>query len=255
MTAAYITTMAVITGGTLAAVFPTRRTPYLGVVSWMLGSLLNELPFALGYVLAVSTGLALGAGALDSPAGVVLIGTCALVLLGLVELVLRASATSRAVETALAHDLGTRPAPVTGEAPLRRLARIMLLPLPLRPLEVERTREVIGGPAHEFRVDLLHRRGRQGGGPVLVHVRGRQLPFGGGDREPDPCCTASPARGGCASASRTTRAAPAGPCSRSCARRWSSTGHGGTPGTTAPIPPRSSSAAAPPVHDSHRWPP
>ncbi|MGH3300335.1 MAG: hypothetical protein ACRDOK_01425 [Streptosporangiaceae bacterium] len=77
-------TFAIVAWCTLLALAPPRRTMALGLISFLFGFVLNELPFPAFCYLLVSTLLAIGPGGLDSSADLAVVGLAAATAAGLV---------------------------------------------------------------------------------------------------------------------------------------------------------------------------
>jgi acetyl esterase/lipase len=144
----------------------------IGVFARVPALVVNELPFAAGYLLTASIALALAQGDLDSVGGAV-IGVAALVvLLGLGVIVRRALRADRA--------LGNT------DPPPRPWGRILLAPLPAFRREVTRTRNLSYGEGPRHTLDVYCRRDRPAGVPVVVHFHGGAFRSGNKNREARP---------------------------------------------------------------------
>lgn len=208
----YFWAMAVVSVYTLAALRPLHRPPF-GFVSFMLGYLLNELPFiAFAWVLAWTLS-ALSQGDLASTGGLAGLGLAVVTTLGLVEIVRRGSLAGEAVEHSLDRDAGPglRSVRGSGDRPRwRRLARVLFTPLPLWSRDVQRIRNIRYGDAgRRHRLDLYRPRSRpEGGSPVFVHFHGGHFRGGGKSREARPLLYRLASRGWlCASANYRLREA------------------------------------------------
>ena len=184
----WVTIIAVYTGLVL---WPPRRPRALALAVFFLSHLVNELPFiALGVLLAGAV-LALLHGDLGSAGGVAVLGLAALTALGLLEVARRGLLARPAIERSLDQELGCGWRLLAGrgdQSRWRRLARNLLAPLPLRPLNVQRIKNISYGAAgRRNRLDVYRGRGRvAGGGPVLVHFHGGHFQMGGKSREARP---------------------------------------------------------------------
>ncbi len=183
--------VAIIALYTVLVLWPPRRPRALAVAVFVVSHLVNELPFiALGVLLA-GTVLALVHGDLASTGGLAVLGLAALAALGLLEVARRGLLARPVVERSLDQELGRAWRSATGrsgQSRWRRLARNLLAPLPLRPLNVQRIRNINYGEAgRRNRLDVYRRRGSvAGGGPVLVHFHGGHFQIGGKSREARP---------------------------------------------------------------------
>jgi acetyl esterase/lipase len=185
-------TAAVVAWCTLLALVPLRRPFALGVMSFLLGFVLNELPFVVFYFLIVSTLLGIGPGGLDSPDDWAAVGLTVAATAGLVVVAWRGLRAGPAVDRALGEGLGPgwRTAPGVGMAArLRRLplARIAFGPFLFRRRDVERIANIsYGNAGRENLLDLYLHRTRPPGGPILVHLHGGALFMGKKNREALP---------------------------------------------------------------------
>jgi acetyl esterase/lipase len=182
----------------------------------------NELPFAVGYLLIASVVLALTQGDLESPGGVVVAGLAGLDLLGLAVVVRRALRAHRALENP--------------EPPRRPWRRILRAPLRTsgRNLVTVRNLPYDGGP-HQT-LDVYHRRDRPAGVPVVLHLHGGGFYSGNSRREARPLTSHLVHRGAvCVSANYRLRphATPAEQLADTCtAIEWvkaHATEYGGDP--------------------------
>ena len=139
------------------------RTPALVV---------NELPFAAGYLLIASIALALAQGDLASMGGAVVGVAAVVVLVGLGVIVLRALRADRALGNA---------GPTS-----RPWMRILRSPLPAFRRDVARTRNLSYGEGARRTLDVYHRRDRPVGAPVVVHFHGGGFRSGNKNREARP---------------------------------------------------------------------
>jgi len=187
-------TAAVVACCTLLALAPLRRPFALGVMSWFLSSLLNELPFFVFYLLLVSTLLGIGPGGLDSPTDWAAAGLTVAATAGLAVVAWRGLRAGPAAGRALSEGLGagwrTDLENAGVAARLRRrlpLARIVFGPFFFRRRDVERVANISYGDAgRKNLLDLYRHRAHPPGGPVLVHLHGGFLFMGKKNREALP---------------------------------------------------------------------
>ena len=144
--------------GTACALTCWRR---LGAFAGVPALIVNELPFAAGYLLIASIALALAQGDLDSVGGAIVGGAGLVVLVGLAVIVRRALRADRA--------LGN-PAP-----PSRPWSRILRAPLPAFRRDVTRMRNFSYGEGSRRTLDVYCRRDRPAGVPVVLHFHGGAL--------------------------------------------------------------------------------
>lgn len=191
MPGGYLELVTIVGLYTVLVLRPPRRPRALAVAVFFVSHLVNELPVvALGALLA-GTVLALIGGDLASTGGLAVLGLAALAAVGLLEVARRGLMARSVVERSLDQELGRGWRSVTGlgrQRRWRRLARDLLAPLPLRPLNVQRIRNVSYGEAgRRNRLDVYRRRDlAQGVGPVLVHFHGGHFRTGGKSREARP---------------------------------------------------------------------
>jgi acetyl esterase/lipase len=187
----YLELVAIIALYTALVLRPPRRPRGLAVAVFLVSNPVNELPvLALGALLA-GTVLALVGGDLASAGGLAILGLAGLATLGLLEVARRGLLAGRVVDRSLDQDLDRdwrSVAGAPGRSRWRHLARGLLAPLPLRPLNVQRIRNVSYGEAGRHnRLDLYCRRGSsERPGPVLVHFHGGHFRSGGKSREARP---------------------------------------------------------------------
>ena len=151
----YLLTIALVTWCTFFALLPIREGRTAGLVSWLFGFLINELPFVAFFWVAASTLLAAVQGDLASPIGLTAFGLAILTTGGLAVIVWRARQTRPAVEQALAMALGAGwrsgiDAGMVGR--LRRhlpLSRILFGPFFVRRRDVRRVANIPYGDAGE----------------------------------------------------------------------------------------------------------
>jgi hypothetical protein len=206
-------TTAIVACCTLLALAPLRRPLALGIISFLFGFVLNELPFVAFYYLLVSTWLAIGQGGLDSPSDWAAAGLAVLAAAGLVVVAWRGLRTGPAVNRALSEGLGAgwRTALDAGMAArLRRLplARILFGPFFFRRRDVERVANIsYGNAGRKNLLDLYRHRSHPPVGPILVHLHGGALFMGKKNREALPLLYRTPGlrRNGCTAVLRGTR--------------------------------------------------
>jgi len=177
---------------TLLAAAPPRRPLALGVVAYLCGWVVSELPFAAFCYLLVST-LLVPAGQRDLAAGL-----AAAITAGLVLIAWRGLRAGPAVDQALDEGLGADwrsgldPSLVASLRSRLPLARIMFAPFFYRRRDVERIANISYGSAgRKNLLDLYRHRGQcsagqTGGGPILVHLHGGALFMGKKNREARP---------------------------------------------------------------------
>ena len=189
----YLLTMALLAWCTLCALLPIQDGRTAGLVSWLFGFLLNELPFVAFFWLAASTLLAAVQGDLASPIGLTAFGLAILTTGGLAVIVWRARQTRPVVEQALAMALGAGwrsciDAGMVGR--LRRrlpLSRILFGPFFVRRRDVRRVANIPYGDAGKRNLlDVYHHPGTPSGGPVLVYLHGGGFRRGRKNREARP---------------------------------------------------------------------
>lgn len=132
----------------------------------------NELPFAAGYLLIASIALALAQGDLDSVGGVVVGVATLAVCIGLGVIVLRALRADRALGNA---------AP-----PSRPWTRILRAPLPAFRRDVVRTRNLSYEEGARRSLDVYRRRDRPIQAPIVMHFHGGGFRSGNKSREARP---------------------------------------------------------------------
>ena len=161
----YLLTIALVTWCTFFALLPIREGRTAGLVSWLFGFLLNELPFVAFFWLAASTVLAAVQGDLASPIGLTAFGLAILTTGGLAVIVWRARQTRPVVEQALAMALGAGwrsgiDAGMVGR--LRRqlpLSRILFGPFFVRRRDVRRVANIpFGDAGKQNLLDVYHQR-------------------------------------------------------------------------------------------------
>ena len=169
MPVGYLITVLLVGAFTAIALAPPTRPRVVADPAYVLGMVINEVPhLAAGLPLAVATGLALAGGDLGRDlASVALLTSAGVVTLGLGLLARRAMRAPRAVE------VGLRAAGIAApELPRAWAWRAALAPLPVRPRNVVRIRDLHYGEDRRQRLDVYHRRDLPTGGPVLLYLHG-----------------------------------------------------------------------------------
>src|ERR1039458_900384 len=176
--------------GVLGALVPPRRPFILGVLSFVAGFVLNELPFIAAAWLVVSTLLALDQTGLGSPVGVAAVAVAILAMAGLLLVVRRALLTGPALERALTLGLGAGWRASAGHARTRRRimsGRVLLAPFLMRRPDVTRIANLSYGDAgRKNLLDVYHGRPGTAKKPVLIHLHGGALYMGRKNRESLP---------------------------------------------------------------------
>jgi acetyl esterase/lipase len=150
-----------------AALAPPARPRPLARAAYLAGMVVNEVPHLFLVLLAAMTAVAVWSGDLgrDTLSLVLLTGAAATALMQ-VALIHRA-ARSRSVAGASLRAAGVDRTPAE-----REWWRTALTPLPFRPRSVHRARDLRYGDHRRQRLDVLWRRDRPTGGPVLVYLHG-----------------------------------------------------------------------------------
>lgn len=189
----YLTSVAVVLLYTVLVLRAPRRPAGLARVTFLMTFWVNEYPFIVFAALAASTVLVLVQGDLTSAAWV-LLAVAAATVLGLVQVVRRASLAGRVVEKALADPFGN--ASRAGDRrqaspqPLGslRVLRDIVAPFPVRPRGVLRIRNLAYGDAGKRNLlDVYRRRDPPAEpGPVLIYFHGGHFQIGRKSREALP---------------------------------------------------------------------
>ena len=186
----YLVTTSLVACGVLGAVAPPRRPFILGVLSFVTGFALSELPVIAAAWLVVSTLLALDQTGLGSPVGVAAAAVAILATAGLVLLVRRALLTGPALEQAMTDGLGAGWRRIAGDAGSGRRTlsiRVLFAPLWTRRRDVTRIANLSYGDAgRKNLLDVYHGRPGTAGKPVLIHLHGGALFMGRKNRESLP---------------------------------------------------------------------
>jgi acetyl esterase/lipase len=175
----YLAGMLIAGGMTLMALAPPRLPGPLNAVSYRLGLVINELPFAFICLLTASTLLAFSQGDIRHPGGWAAFGLAVLAATGLAVVARRGAQAGPAVAGALDEALGQgwRGAIDTDLARWLRhrppYARILGWPFALRPRGVVRVRNLrYGNAGRQNLLDVYHHRSRPPGAPTLVYFHG-----------------------------------------------------------------------------------
>ncbi|WP_406107018.1 alpha/beta hydrolase [Micromonospora globbae] len=180
MPVGYLITVVLVAIGTLFALRPVPWSRPLGRVSYFVGVAANELPFAAFFwMLLLPTALAFAEGDIDSAGGWAIVALAAVTATGLAVVACQALGERDRIRRALDEGLGAGwRAAVDADlaAGLRRrlpLARILLLPVFRRRLDVRRVANLAYGDAGRRNLlDLYHHRARPHGAPVMIHLHG-----------------------------------------------------------------------------------
>ncbi|MBV9797407.1 MAG: alpha/beta hydrolase [Solirubrobacterales bacterium] len=187
----YLQLVAIIAVDTGLVLWPPRRPRGLAAAAFFVSHLVNELSgVALGTLLG-ATVLALIADPLASAGGAAILALMTFTALGLLKIVRRGLMAGPVVETALDEALGRGWRSIAGgsaRSRRRRLARSLVAPLPVLPLNVQRVKNVTYGPGgRRNRLDVYRRRGPAvAGAPVLIHFHGGHFEIGRKSRECRP---------------------------------------------------------------------
>jgi acetyl esterase/lipase len=170
--------LAIIALGTALALRPPRpaRSSRLNL-TYLLSYAPSQAPVLVLGLLLVSALPPLAAGDIDSLGAWAGVGVAGLACAGLVLLARRELLARRVLERALGERLA-RPRGFLS------VARLLVLPFPIRPRAVERVRGIRYGDAGRAHLlDLYQHRGRPAGAPVLVHMHGGGFFSGAKSRE------------------------------------------------------------------------
>ncbi|WP_324651375.1 alpha/beta hydrolase [Georgenia sp. H159] len=153
-----------------------RRPFWLAGLSHRVAAAYNEIPFLLAVVVLAGTVPSLLDGTKEPLWRAVAVGLTAVVLAGFVLIAWRGSRARPVVAQALVDGLGTvqdtGPDPVRGPRRRPSTARL-LMPIVLRPRDVERIADVPYGDAgRAHMLDVYRHRTLPEGAPVLVHLHG-----------------------------------------------------------------------------------
>ncbi|MEU8436995.1 alpha/beta hydrolase [Streptomyces sp. NPDC029216] len=193
MPVGYLTAVMIAAVATLLAIRPVTRPHPLGLVSFLLTVLLNEVPLAGVCFLLPATVLAFAQGDVDSPGGWAVFALALLMLPGLGIIARRALRAGPAVERALDEGLGAgwrSDIDPALEAGLRRglpLGRILFRPFFTRRRDVEHMKNLAYGDAGKRNLlDVYCHRSRPAGAPILIHLHGGFYSMGHKDSQALP---------------------------------------------------------------------
>ena len=153
MPVGYLVSVALVACCSAFALAPLRRPRTLGLLSWWLGLVINELPFVAFYWILAATLLAFGQGDIDTAGSWVVFILAVLTSTGLGVIAWRGWRAGAAVEGSLREGLGTgwrsNLDPVIAARLRRRLPwfRILVLPIFVRGRDVERLPDIAYGDA------------------------------------------------------------------------------------------------------------
>ena len=163
----YLIHVFVLGAATSAALAPPRRPQVLARAAFLAGMVVNEVPHLVLLLLAISTVAAVGGGELGTdPLSLVLLVAAAATATMLLVVLRRAGQAPAVVDDAL------RAAGVDAARGYRGWWHVALTPFPFQPWTVERLRNLRYGQHRRQRLDVLRRRDRPTGGPVLVYFHG-----------------------------------------------------------------------------------
>ncbi len=185
----YAVTVAVASGGTLAALTSRHAGERLGFARYLAGMIVNEQPILVFYWLCAATLLTAAQGDLTGPAGGAVAAVTALTVAALATLAARARPAAAVIDRALDEGLGSGWRRVTGLSsatdltPRHQLARLVLWPLLVRRPDVRRIAWIRYGDAGRANTLDLYRSRRAWSAegelrPVLVHLHGGALVSG-----------------------------------------------------------------------------
>jgi acetyl esterase/lipase len=171
------------------AVRPIRRPRRLGTLSWLASAGPNELPFVFAAIVVVSTVpevLDDGVTAMSLPTLMV----AAVTLVGLAVVAARSRRARPHLEAGLGEALGHSwraaidPELAAGLRTRPPWLRIVLMPWPLRPRNVERVRDLPYGDGGERNLlDVYRRRDHPAVAPTLLYFHGGRFRWGRKSRE------------------------------------------------------------------------
>ena len=169
----------------LAPPRPRRSSPFR--LSFLLGFLVNELPFAAFWVLVASTWLAFAQNSVSSPVLWIGVGLAVLASFGLAVIVWRSLRTGPALDRALTEALGVDWRDDLNHPQRLPLARILFAPFVFRRRDVERVANIAYGDGGRWnRLDLYRQRHQPSKGPTLIHFHGGAFSIGRKSREARP---------------------------------------------------------------------
>jgi acetyl esterase/lipase len=169
MPVGYLATVLVVGFFTAVALTPPTRPRTAAMAAYLLGVVVNEVPhLAAGVPLVLATATAVASGDLGSdPVSLTVLAAAGVVTSGLARLVHRGVLARRAVATGLRKAAVTVP-----ELPRWWAWRTAVTPLPIRPRNVVRTKDLQYGEGRRRRLDLYRRRDLPTGGRVLLYLHG-----------------------------------------------------------------------------------
>ena len=167
------------------AVAPIRRSRPLGLLSWMSSAVPNELPFLFLYIIIASTAPMVAGGDLASGGSWISFAVSLMTAAGLLVVARRALRTGPCVTQALGEALGTgwraEIDPVLASGLRRHLPwmRILLLPWPFRPRDVERVANIAyGDDGTSNLLDVYRQRSHPSPAPTLIYLHGGGFKWG-----------------------------------------------------------------------------
>ena len=156
-----------------------RRPRWLASLAFRVAAAYNEAPFLFILVIVAASVAPIAGGQLESTGGLAVFGLTLLVIVGLLVIAWRGARERPVVERALDDGLGpgwrgsTDSRLLDGIRTRPPLARIMLMPIVLRPPDVARAHDIAYGNAGRSNLlDVYHHRSRPDGAPVLVYFHG-----------------------------------------------------------------------------------
>ncbi|MEA5116013.1 MAG: alpha/beta hydrolase [Propionicimonas sp.] len=159
MPAGYLITVLLVAAATAAAVWPRPTNGPHTTPSFVLGTLGNEIPFALTWYLILATWLAWDAGDLTSPAGWAMAGLAAVTVAGLAWIAWQSTRASGILDAALDTTLGTDRPRASRLHHRLRSAWALVAPLRVPNPRIQRTRNLRYGPSKRWnRLDVYRRR-------------------------------------------------------------------------------------------------
>ena len=184
----YLVTTALLASCALVAVAPPKpATTTPRSVVYLLGFVINELPFVAGYLLVGSTALAAVQSNLFTWAGLVGLALAVVAGSALVVIARRGLAARSRLAATLDATFDVSNHNTTSRMPLRhRWWRLLFAPVSFRGRQVRRVANVSYGPGGRRNLlDVYHHKAREGG-PVLVYFHGGAFRSGHKSREAKP---------------------------------------------------------------------
>ncbi|NKZ06617.1 alpha/beta hydrolase [Actinomadura latina] len=187
----YLISTVLAASATAIALAPPHRPRRLADVGFRIGTVSNELPFLVFFLLLASTLLAAAQRDLGSPGGLAVLALALVTAAGLAVVVRRQLAAGPALEDALRDGLGPEwraslaPEPAGGLRRRLPYARI-LLGVHVRRRDVERIADLRYGDDRRNRLDVYRHRFAPEGGPTLVYFHGGGYFSGRKNREARP---------------------------------------------------------------------